>query len=272
MSTDLNPAEPNHAPATPVLAAQDLTVELGGLPVIRGVSMTVHPGESVALLGGNGSGKSTLVRALLGLIPIQRGEIRLFERPLRKFRDWSRIGYVPQRTTATQTEATVAEIVATGRLARRRAFVPARRRDREAVREALELVGLLDLRHADIRRLSGGQQQRALIARALAGEPRLLMLDEPTAGVDLEHQRLLAAVIERRLERGMAVVTVLHEVGVLGALVDRVVVLREGRVIHDGAPGGLGGARLAAAHHDDGDSGQRSPSWLDDAVGDGPLP
>ena len=70
----------------------------------------------------------------------------------------------------------------------------------------------------------------------------------------------------------MAVVTVLHEVGVLGALVDRVVVLREGRVIHDGAPGVLGGARLAAGHHDDGDSGQRSPSWLDDGVGDGPLP
>ena len=154
--------------------------------MLRGVSVTVRPGESVALLGGNGSGKSTLVRALLGLMPIQRGEVRLFDRPLRSFREWSRIGYVPQRTTATQAEATVDEIVATGRLALRRPFVPAAAATTgRRSREALDLVGLLDRRRSDVRRLSGGQQQRVLIARALAGAPELLVLDEPTAGVDL---------------------------------------------------------------------------------------
>jgi zinc transport system ATP-binding protein len=252
-----------------VVAAEDLTVELGGLPVIRGVSLAVRAGEAVALLGGNGSGKTTLMRALLGLTPTQRGEIRLFDRPLRSFRDWSRVGYVPQRTTATQTEATVEEIVATGRLARRRPFLPAGRADRAAVREALDLVGLLDLRRSDIRRLSGGQQQRALIARALAGAPELLMLDEPTAGVDLEHQRLLAAVVEQRLDRGMAVVVVLHEVGVLSSVIDRAVVLHEGRVVHDGSTGVLKMTSAAAPHHDHPESAARP--WLGGTVGNGPA-
>ena len=252
-----------------VLAAEDLTVEFGGLPVLRGVSVTIRPGESVALLGGNGSGKSTLVRALLGLVPIERGTIRLFDRPLRSFRDWSRIGYVPQRTTATLTEATVEEIVGTGRLALRPPFVPARRQDREAVHEALRIVGLLDQRRADVRRLSGGQQQRVLIARALAGAPELLMLDEPTAGVDLEHQRLLAALIEKRLERGLAVVAVLHELGALGALIDRAVVLRDGRIVHDGDPNVVGPTH---SHHDHHDGQEASPaSWLDGAVKEGPA-
>lgn len=257
------------APDT-VLAAEDLTVEFGGLPVLRGVSVTVRPGESVALLGGNGSGKSTLVRALLGLVPIQRGNIRLFDRPLGSFREWSRLGYVPQRTTTTLTEATVEEIVGTGRLALRPPFVPARRQDREAVREALEIVDLLDQRRADIRRLSGGQQQRVLIARALAGAPELLMLDEPTAGVDLEHQRLLAQVVEKRLERGLSVVAVLHEVGALGALIDRAVILREGRVVHDGEPRALGPALAGWGHHDHLDELDPPPApWLRGAVEDG---
>ena len=256
------------APPAAVLTATDLSVELGGLPILRGVSLTVRAGESVALLGGNGSGKSTLVRALLGVIPAQRGQIQLFDQPLRTFRSWSRIGYVPQQTTAIQAEATVEEIVATGRLALRPPFVPARRQDRRAVVEALTVVDLLDHRRSDIRRISGGQQQRTLIARALAGAPELLMLDEPTAGVDVEHQRLLAAVIEQRMSRGMAVVAVLHEVGALGPLIDRAVVLRDGRVVYDGDPQVLAASR----NHDHHELVEpRDAGWLDGAVEDGPV-
>jgi zinc transport system ATP-binding protein len=233
-------------PAATLLAADDLSVELGGLPVLRRVSLAVHAGETVALLGGNGSGKSTLVRAVLGLVPTRRGTVELFGEPLPRFRRWARVGYVPQRTTAVQSGATVREVVASGRLARRTPFVPRRRRDGEAVAAALELVGMAGRSGDDVRRLSGGQQQRVMIARALAGEPDLLVLDEPTAGVDLEHQRVLADVVRRRMRTGVGVLVVLHEVGELGPLVDRAVVLREGRVVHDGDPG-----RLRRAHPGD---------------------
>lgn len=220
--------------ADEVLRATDVSVELGGLPVLRGISVSVHAGETVALLGGNGSGKSTLVRALLGLTPLRRGSVTLFGRPLNRFRDWSAIGYVPQRSMINLTRAKVGEIVGSGRLGHRPPFLPPRAGDRRAVRDALQVVGLEDRINAEMQNLSGGQQQRVLIARALAAEPRLLVLDEPTAGVDLEHQKLLADMLTELLRRGMAILVVLHEIGPLTPLVDRAVVLREGRVVHDG--------------------------------------
>lgn len=218
----------------PVLRVEDLSVLLGGLPVLRGIGMSVRAGEAVALLGGNGSGKSTLVRSILGLLPIERGTVTLFDLPLGRFRRWSRVGYVPQRSTAPSSGATVAEVVSTGRLALRKPFVPRSARDKKAVHDALDLVGMSGRAKSDVRELSGGQQQRVLIARALAGEPELLVLDEPTAGVDLEHQRVLADVISARVSAGLAVLVVLHEVGPLTPLIDRGVVLREGRVIAQG--------------------------------------
>jgi zinc transport system ATP-binding protein len=235
----------------PALAAADLTVELGGLPVLRGVGITVAPGEAVTLLGGNGSGKSTLVRALLGLTPHQRGEVRLFGTPLRHFRPTRRIANHPQRTTAAHSNALVREVVAAGRLAHRRPFVPPRRSDRHAVAESLEVVGMTDRTGDELRRLSGGQQQRVLIARALATRPELLVLDEPNAGVDLEHQHVLADVLGRLLAGDVAVLVVLHEVGPLGGLIDRAVVLREGRVVHDGPLGSLGQGHHHHGHHAD---------------------
>jgi zinc transport system ATP-binding protein len=236
-----------------VLAAGDLTVERGGLPVLRGVNISVRAGEAVALMGGNGSGKSTLVRTLLGLLPHRSGEVRLFGSPLREFRDWSRIGYVPQRSPALLGGSKVKEVVAAGRLARRHLFRPMSRVDREAVQNAVALVGLSDQFNADIARLSGGQQQRVLVARALAGEPDLLVLDEPTSGIDLEHQRVLAEVLTELLAQGTSVLVVLHEVGPLGRLIDRAVVLSDGRVLHDGPLGDLGQHRPRLGghqHHD----------------------
>ncbi|GAA2109653.1 metal ABC transporter ATP-binding protein [Microlunatus panaciterrae] len=217
-----------------VVMAEDLTVQLGGLPVLRGVSLTVHQGEAVALLGGNGSGKSTLVRSLLRLTPIERGRVELFGTEQSQFTQWSRIGYVPQRSPVGLSRAKVKEVVGSGRLGRRRPFLPASAADRAAVRAALETVRLADRADDELTHLSGGQQQRVLIARALVGEPELLVLDEPTAGVDLEHQQILADVLATLLDRGLAVLVVLHEVGPLSPLIHRAVVLREGRVIHDG--------------------------------------
>ena len=238
----------------PVLQATDVSVELGGLPVLRGITVAVAPGEVVALLGGNGSGKSTLVRALLGLVPAQRGTIELFGQPLARMRSWARVGYVPQRSTVSQSGAKVREVVASGRLARRAPFRPPRGTDRAAVARALDAVDLADRSDHRLSELSGGQQQRALIARALAGEPDLLVLDEPTAGVDLAHQHVLAGILGDLVEAGAAVVIVLHEVGTLGALVDRAIVLREGRIVHDGALGTLGRTHQHPGGHEQEDT------------------
>ena len=152
--------------ASTVLAADDLTVELGGLPVLRGVSLSVKVGEAVALMGGNGSGKSTLVRTLLGLLPTNAVRYACSAHP-GSFRQWSRVGYVPQRSMALLGGSKVKEVVAAGRLARRRPFRPLRPEDRAAIHDAIALVGLSEQLNADIAALSGGQQQRVLVARHL---------------------------------------------------------------------------------------------------------
>lgn len=227
---------------------RDGAVELGGRPVLRGIDLTVAPGEVVAVLGANGSGKSTLVRTMLGLVPTVRGEVRLFGSPLERFGDWQRIGFVPQRATATGgVPATVREVVTAGRLSRRRLLRPLHRADRHAVDRAIHAVGLADKAHEGVATLSGGQQQRTLIARALAGEPDLLVLDEPTAGVDQESQRAFADTLRALVERGATVLLVLHELGPLEPLIRRAVVMREGRVAYDGAP--VGTPREAGVSH-----------------------
>ncbi|WP_431950056.1 metal ABC transporter ATP-binding protein [Actinacidiphila sp. bgisy167] len=219
-----------------VIAMRDATAALGSRPVLRGVDLTVRRGEVVALLGANGSGKSTAIRAVVGQVPLTSGGLELFGTPLNRFRDWARIGYVPQRTTAASgVPATVREVVSAGRLARTRLGLP-RKADRRAVERALELVGMADRAGDPVEALSGGQHQRVLIARALSVEPELLIMDEPMAGVDLASQEVLAGTLREQVSLGTTVLLVLHELGPLEPLIDRAVVLRDGCVVHDGPP------------------------------------
>ncbi|MCA2216869.1 metal ABC transporter ATP-binding protein [Jidongwangia harbinensis] len=219
-----------------VVRASAVAVAYGGRDVLSDVSLEVAAGEVVAILGANGSGKSTLIRAVLGLVPLTRGEIELFGVPRRRFRHWERVGYVPQRLGAgSGVPATVGEVVASGRLARRGLFRPPRAADRAAVRAALQDVGLADRIGDPVATLSGGQQQRTLIARALTGEPDLLILDEPTAGVDADSQEAFAATLDRFRQRGGTVLLVAHELGPLHPLIDRAVVVHSGGIAHAGA-------------------------------------
>jgi zinc transport system ATP-binding protein len=219
-----------------VVNVSHAAVSYGSRNVLHDVSLEVAPGEVVAILGANGSGKSTLIRTVLGLVPLTRGEIELFGVPQRRFKQWARIGYVPQRIGAgSGVPATVGEIVASGRLARRGIFKPPRAADRAAVRMALEDVGLADRIGDPVATLSGGQQQRTLIARALAGEPDLLILDEPTAGVDAGSQEAFARTLTSFQQRGGTVLLVAHELGPLEPLIDRAVVVHEGRIAYTGA-------------------------------------
>ncbi|MCW2813218.1 MAG: transporter related protein [Nocardioides sp.] len=230
----------------------DGAVAIGGRPVLRGIDLVVETGEFVALLGANGSGKSTLVRALTGLRPLARGDLRLFGTPFDQFHQWERIGFVPQRSgAASGVPASVREVVSSGRLARRRLLRPLGAADRRAVDDAIALVGLTERVGDGVGTLSGGQQQRVLIARALAGDPELFFLDEPTAGVDLHHQQVLADALAALKARGSTVVLVAHELGPLAPLVDRAVVMRDGRVSYDGPQVGAAGGDHDHGHHHD---------------------
>ena len=224
---------------SPVVALRGASVAYDGQPAVEDVDLVVDRGEVVAVLGANGSGKSTVVRAVVGLLPLVTGSLELFGTPRAHFREWTRLGYVPQRAGATTgVPATVREVVATGRLARTglRRSGPA---DRRAVQAAIEAVGLADRARDSVGTLSGGQQQRVLIARALTCEPDLLVLDEPTAGVDLVSQSALATTLDGLVRRGTTVVLVAHELGPLHHLITRALTMADGRVLHDGPPPAL---------------------------------
>jgi zinc transport system ATP-binding protein len=220
-------------PDRPVIAATSVDVVLGGIPIVRGASLEIAHGEMVAILGNNGSGKTTLMRALMGLVP-HRGNIALFGTELGEFRSWDRVGYVPQRGGILVQQATAREVVASGRLGHRRAFMPESAADKSAIKAALAEVGLADRARYPFVRLSGGQQQRVLIARALATGADLMAWDEPLAGVDNATQELLAGVVTRLKAEGTTIVVVLHELGCFRDLIDRSIVLADGRVMPPG--------------------------------------
>jgi zinc transport system ATP-binding protein len=222
-----------------------LAVELRGVSfaygqgpvVLRDVELGVDEGELVAVAGPNGGGKTTLVRVALGLERPTAGTVRLFGEPAHRFSRRSTLGYLAQRSQlGSEAPATVREVVSAGRLAAGGLLGPLRGRDRAIVDEAIGEVGLADLAEVRLDRLSGGQQQRAFIAKALAGEPSLLVLDEPTAGVDVESQEALAQLLGRlHRDRRLTTLYVSHEFGAVEHIVERLVLVRGG-ILFDGRP------------------------------------
>jgi zinc transport system ATP-binding protein len=239
------------APAGVAVRLRDATIGYDDVPILRGADLTVRRGEAVAVLGSNGSGKTTLARGLLGLAPVLGGEVELLGSPVGRLRDRGRVGYVPQRHTVSgAVPATVREVVSVGRLARRGVFRRLGAADRAAVGEAVAAVGLADRMEEPVASLSGGQQRRVLVARALAAQPELLIMDEPTAGVDAPSQHALAEVLTRVSDAGTTLLVVTHETGPLSGLLTRAVVVDQGRIRYDGP---LAGAEPAPAfghdHH-----------------------
>jgi zinc transport system ATP-binding protein len=214
----------------------------GGPPVLRDVDLAIDQREFVAIAGPNGGGKTTLLRVLLGLEQPQTGTAALFGEPAGRLSERFRIGYLAQRSQlGIQSPVTVEEVVGAGRVARRGPVGGLRSRDREHVSSAIDRVGLGDLSTAPVSTLSGGQQQRAFIAKALAGEPDLLVLDEPTAGVDVNAQESLAVLLaELHAELDTSILFVSHEFGAVEQFVERLVLVRGG-VVFDGPPTALPG-------------------------------
>jgi zinc transport system ATP-binding protein len=214
-----------------------VSIGYDGRPVVGPADLTVQRGEVVAVLGANGSGKSTLVRGVLGLAQVLTGTIEVFREPADQLRNRWRLGYVPQRhTVAAGVPATVREVVASGRLPRIRPWRRASGLDRERVREAIATVGLSGRERHPVATLSGGQQRRVLIARALAGDAEMLVLDEPTAGVDAANQQILTDTLAGLVASGTTIVLVTHELGPAAGIVTRELVMRAGTIVYDGPP------------------------------------
>lgn len=216
-----------------VLEFDQVTFGYRRVPVLQEVSLRVEAGQFVAVVGANGSGKTTLLRLALGLLTPSQGTVRLFGAPLDGFRDWRLVGYVPQRAaTSTVLPVSVEEVVRTGMAGHRGWFRRVDARQRERLEHVLDLLGLDEVRRRPVQSLSGGQQQRALLARALVTAPRLLILDEPTTGVDAEARWVLRASLEHLVQdEGVAVVYVSHDPEAFAAMADRVVEVSGGRLV-----------------------------------------
>ena len=210
--------------------------------VLKDVSLRIEPGEFVAIAGPNGGGKTTLLRLALGLERPTAGRALLYGEPATSFSRRRLLGYLPQRAQlGTEAPATVREVVSAGRVAAARLVGRLRPSDRVLIDAAIERVGLTERADEPIRTLSGGMQQRAFIAKALAGEPSLLALDEPTTGVDAESQEALGELLAHlHSELGVTILYVSHEFGAVERHVQRLVLVRGG-IVFDGAPSELAG-------------------------------
>ena len=218
----------------PVVELSDVWVELGGHVVLEGITMGVGEGEFVSVVGPNGAGKTTLLRVILGLVRPTRGEVRVFGRtPWELGRRRARIGYVPQTEGIDLGfPVRVLDVVLMGRYGLLGWVRRPGPEDRRAAREALELVGIPHLADRPIGECSGGERQRALLARALAAEPELLLLDEPTTGVDPAASEDFYELLRRVQERGVTIVMVTHDIGVVSRYVDKVACINRRLVVH----------------------------------------
>lgn len=209
----------------PIIALHDVSFGYGAEPVLKQLNLQIHAGEYVGVIGPNGGGKTTLMKLLLGLLAPQSGEVRLFGASAAAFRDWHKIGYVPQRIGSGEFRLpiTALEVVRFG----------APRGGRAAALEALRRIGMERFAGRRLTELSGGQQQKIFIAKALAAQPAILILDEPTAGVDVQSQdefyELLAALNK---QQGLTVILVSHDIDVVVNEVSKLACINEVLVYH----------------------------------------
>lgn len=222
---------------TPVLEAQALCIGHGRREIARDVSFRLQPGRVLALLGPNGAGKTTLFKTLLGLIPARGGEVRVLGRPLAA---WSRqalaqrIGYVPQ-AHAGLFAFTVEELVLMGRATHIRPFSTPSARDREIAARCIQMLGIAALARRPHTEISGGERQLALIARALAQEPAVLIMDEPTASLDFGNQIRVLEQIERLRHEGIAILLSTHQPEHALRCADDITLLAPGGILASGA-------------------------------------
>lgn len=225
--------------AAPMLAAERLSCGYGDRPVLEGIDLAVSAGEMVALIGRNGSGKSTLLRCLGGALPPLAGRVLLQGLPVgaRGRRETARLLAVVPQELQVPFATTIRDVVDLGRAPHARFLQPPTMADRAAVDRAMAAADLTSLADRTFQQVSGGEQQRAALAMALAQEPRMLLLDEPTVHLDVAHQiSLLAALRRLCLADGLAVLAAMHDINLAALIFDRLLLLGEGRLLVSGAP------------------------------------
>ncbi len=208
---------PNLDHKNTILELQDISFSYATDEVIKDVSLSIHKGDYVGLIGPNGGGKSTLLKIMLGLLRPQKGIVKIFNQDINHFKDWQKIGYVAQRNFFDASfPATVEEVVMMGRYGKLGFFHFPNKIDQKKVHQALQQVEMTEFKNRSIGDLSGGQQQRVFIARALVTEPEMIFLDEPTAGVDAKTQKQFYALLEKlNKQLNLTLIFISHELDIL---------------------------------------------------------
>ena len=224
---------------TPIIEVEKLTYSYDApVAALKDINLIINEGDFVGLIGPNGGGKSTLIKLILGILPLQKGSIKLFGKTLKQFKHWSCIGYVSQTASHFDRRfpATVEEIVAMGRVSSKGPFASLHLSDRDIIKNSLDEVGMLSFKDVPLHHLSGGQQQRVFIARALASNACLLVLDEPTIGVDLNAQEQFYALLQKLREtKKMTIIFVSHDIDVIASEATTFACINQELVYH-GAP------------------------------------
>jgi zinc transport system ATP-binding protein len=214
-----------------IVSLEKIRVDYDGLVVLEDVDLSVYENDFLGIIGPNGGGKTTLLRLILGLVHPSGGEVKVFDTTPEKSREF--MGYVPQHSRFDfDFPASIQEVVLMGRYRHSGLLKRYDRTDREITADALEKVGMLDLKYRQIGKLSKGQQQRVLLARALVSEPKLLILDEPTASVDTTMQTGLYELLAELKEK-MTIILVSHDISAVSVHVDKVACLNRRLYYHD---------------------------------------
>ncbi len=218
----------------PIFDVKNLSYSVSGQHILSNISFEIFNSEYIAIIGPNGGGKTTLVRMLLGLDKPTSGEVRIFGKKLKDFKEWYKIGYVPQRASHVDANfpATVQDIVNMGRTSKRGLFSSMSAEDRQVVKDAMDKMGIFDLKDKMVGTLSGGQRQRVMIARALASTPEILILDEPNTGVDMRSQKSFYELLGKlNKEENITIVFITHDVGVIADDIGRLFTINQKAII-----------------------------------------
>jgi len=214
----------------PIFDVKNLNFSVRGQKILSNISLEIFNGEYVAIIGPNGGGKTTLIRLLLGLDTPTDGKIKLYGKKIKNFKEWYKIGYVPQRASLVDANfpATVEDIVNMGRVSKRSFFRGMSQEDKNAVSDAMIKMDVLDLKDKMVGTLSGGQRQRVMIARALASNPEILILDEPNTGVDMVSQKNFYALLAKlNKEENITIVFITHDIGVIADDIQRLFTINQ---------------------------------------------